>query len=338
MHLRYKKVIREFTFMIVSPFNSRYFVLYSVFICCMLAVLGTANLHSQETETPDREQPLQVDIITFMFSAKPSETVDMRYVARNLYNKTIYHKGFETMALTFHVFLPSGTVGLLKTALTSDSEEVRERSAVLLGLSRNPEALPVITDSLQNDPSWRVQKAAAIALGMLAGEAAVPPLNAVLAARPTQDSSREHINYYGNYGFHVTDGALFGLGYAGGEGVPILIQMLEDEIADSRDMAEVVFFLECLEYTSDRRAIRPLIDIISKPASPSDPNWDCVRKRSATVLADFVDEERYAFRIQVRNDILAKGFPVTPAKNRQVAPRDRNLIREALQIAGYDTD
>ena len=122
------------------------------------------------------------------------------------------------MALTFHVFLSSGTVGLLKTALTSDSEEVRERSAVLIGLSRNPEALPVITDSLQNDLSWRVQKAAAIALGMLAGEAVVPPLNAVLAARPTQDSSREHINYYGNYGFHVTDGALFGLGYAGGEG------------------------------------------------------------------------------------------------------------------------
>ena len=56
------------------------------------------------------------------------------------------------------------------------------------------------------------------------------------------------------------------------------------------------------------------------------------------MLTRFPDEESYNLGIQVRNDILAKEFPVTPAKNRKVAPRDRNLIREALQIAGYDTD
>ena len=322
----------------VNSFNSRYFILYFVSICCMLALLGLANLHSQETETSAPDQRVQVDVISYWFPGEPLETTDLRVVARNLHNKTLYDKAFEVLAMTGNVFLSSGTVKLLATALNDDAHEVRQRAIILLGHSRNPEAIDVITNSLQNDPSWRVRKSATIQLGILAGEAAVPTLKAVLAEQPTEYSSREYINYYGNEGYHVTNGALLAMGYAGGEGITILIKMLEDEIEKNGGNGKVPFFLQCLDFKLDRSVIRPLIDIISKPASPSDPNWDCVRKRSATVLADFVDEERYAFRIQVRNDILAKGLPVTPAKNRQVAPRDRNLIREALQIAGYDTD
>ncbi len=173
-------------------------------------------------------------------------------------------------------------------------------------------------------------------LGVLAGEAAVPALKAVLAKRPTENSSREHINYYENYGDHVIDGALFGLGYAGGEGIPILIRMLEDEIAESGGKGEAISLIVCLEFTYDRRIVSPLIDIISHPASPSDPNWDRVRKRAATILDRLADEFGYDFGVQFRNLLLAKGFPLTPAKNRQVTPKDRARIREALQIAGYD--
>ena len=251
-------------------------------------------------------------------------------------NQKLYDKAFDALLTPDNLFLSSGTVNLLTTALNDGAHEVRQRAITLLGYSRNPEAIDVITDSLQNDPSWRVRKWAAMVLGVLAGEAAVPALKAVLAERPTENSSREHINYYGNYGYHVTDGALFGLGYAGGEGIPILIKMLEDEIAEIGGKGDAISLIGCLEFTNDRRVISPLIDIISHPASPSDPNLDRVRKRAAMILYRLADEWGYAFGIQSRNGLLAKGSPIMPAKNRQVTAKDRIRIREALQIAGYD--
>lgn len=230
----------------------------------MLALLGLANLHSQETETSAPDQRVQVDVISYWFPGEPLETTDLRVVARNLHNKTLYDKAFEVLAMTGNVFLSSGTVKLLATALNDDAHEVRQRAIILLGHSRNPEAIDVITNSLQNDPSWRVRKSATIQLGILAGEAAVPTLKAVLAEQPTEYSSREYINYYGNEGYHVTNGALLAMGYAGGEGITILIKMLEDEIEKNGGNGKVPFFLQCLDFKLDRSVIRPLIDIISR--------------------------------------------------------------------------
>ena len=320
----------------VSSVHSRHFILYFVFVCCVLTLLACADLPSQQTETlwpPERS--LQIDFIRFGWE---DETVDVREVSRNFHDKTLYDRAIKALAMTRNFFLSSGTVNLLTTALNDDSEEVRQRAVSLLGYSRNPEAIDVITDSLQNDPSWRVRRAAAIVMGVLAGEAAVPALKAVLAERPTEHSSREHINYYGNYGHHVTDGALFGLWYAGGEGVPLLVKMQEDEIAEFGGKRDAISLIGCLEFTNDRRVISPLIDIISHPASPSDPNWDRVRKRAAMILDRPADDLRYRVGVQSRNLFLAKGSPVTPAKNRRVTPKDRIRIREALQIAGYEID
>ncbi len=312
----------------------RHCVLSFFSTCCMLTVIGVFNLHSQETETSDREHPVQVDVISYQWPGRSLQTVDLRIVARNLHEETLYDRAFDALAMTGNVFLSSGTVKLLAAALNDDSHEVRQRAITLLGYSRNREAIDVITDSLQNDTSWRVRKTAAIDLAILAGEAAVPALKAVLAERPTEHSSRARINYYGNYGYHVTNGALFGLGYAGGEGIAILIQMLEDEIEKNGGKGEAMFFLECLDFTLDRRVIRPLIDIISHPAPPSDPNLDRARRRSAMILTRFPDEMSYNLAIQRRNDWLAKGSPMTPVKNRQFTPKDRTRIREALQNAG----
>ena len=322
----------------INLFDSRYFVLYFVSICSTLALSGIADLHSQETEMSDEEHPMQVDVISGWSPGRPNDTIDLRVVARNIHDKKLYDKAFEALAMTGNAFLSSSTVNLLATALNDDAREVRQRAITLLGYSRNPEAIPAITDSLQNDPSWRVRKWAAMVLGVLAGEAAVPALKAVLAERPTEHSSREHVNYYGNFGFHVIDGALFGLGYAGGEGIPILIKMLEDEIKESGGKGDAISLIVCLEFAYDRRIVPPLIDIISHPASPSDPNWDRVRRRAATILDRLADEFGYDFGVQFRNLLLAKGFPLTPPKNRQVTQSDRVLIREALQTAGYDFD
>ena len=301
-------------------FDSRYFVLYFVSICSALALSGITDLHSQETEVSDEEHPMQVDVISGWSPGRPNDTIDLRVVARNLHNQKLYDKAFDALAMTGNAFLSSSTVNLLATALNDDAREVRQRAITLLGYSRNPEAIPVITDSLQNDPSWRVRKWVAMVLG-------------VLAERPTEHSSREYINYYG---FYVTNGALRGLGHAGGEGVPLLIKMLEDETKESGGKGDAISLIVCLEFTYDRRIVSPLIDIISHPASPSDPNWDRVRKRAATILDRLVDEFGYDFGVQFRNLLLAKGFPLTPPKNRQVTPKDRVRIREALQIAGYN--
>ena len=318
----------------VSSIHSRQFNLYFVLICNVLTFAACADLPSQQTEISwPPERPLQIDIISFGWE---NETVDVRQVSRNLHDITLYDKAFEALATTNNVFLSSGTVNLLTTALNDDSEEVRRRAISLLGYSRNPEAINILSDSLQNDTSWRVQRHAAMRLGLLAGEAAIPALNAVLAERPTKHSSREHINYYGNYGFYVTNGALRGLGDAGGEGVPILIKMLNDEVKENGGHGKAMFFIQCLESTLDRRAIRPLIDIISQPAPPSDPNWEGVREHAATVLAHFAADWRYTARLKGRRSKLARGFPVTPVKIRQVTPRDRTRIHKVLENAGYD--
>ena len=269
-----QEVTKKFTPMKINFFNSRYFILYFVSICSALALSGITDLHSQETEVSDEEHPMQVDVISGWSPGRPNDTIDLRVVARNLHNQKLYDKAFDALAITGNAFLSSSTVNLLATALNNDAREVRQRAITLLGYSRNPEAIPVITDSLQNDPSWRVRRLAAMRLGLLAGEAAVPALKAVLAKRPTENSSREYINYYGNYGFYVTNGALRGLGHAGGEGVPLLIKMLEDETKESGGKGDAISLIVCLEFTYDRRIVSPLIDIISHPASPSDPNWD----------------------------------------------------------------
>ena len=311
----------------VSRFSSLYVVSYFVFICCMLILMGCADLPSQQTEILwPPERPLQIDVITFDFG---DETVDVRDVARNLQNKTLYDKAFKALAMTNNVCLSSGTVNLLTTALNDDSAEVRQRAISLLGYSRNPEAIDAITDSLQNDPSWRVRKAAAMVLGLLAGEAAVSKLKAVL----NQPSAEPGLKYNWSY---IKSGARSGLAKAGGAGVPLLIKMLNDEVKRSGGHGKAMYFIQHLESTLDRRVIRPLIDIISQPESQSDPNWEGVREHAGTVLAHFATELTYASLLKARHSKLARGFPVTPSENRQVTPRDRARIREVLENAGYD--
>lgn len=317
-----------------SSIHSRHSIHYLVFICNVLTFAACADLLSRQAEISwPPERPLQIDIINFGWE---NETVDVRQVSRNLHDNTLYDKAIKALATTNKVLLSSGTVNLLTTALNDDSEEIRQRAISLLGYSRNPEAIEVITDSLQNDPSWRVRRLAAMRLGLLAGEAAVPALKAVLAKRPTKNSSREYINYHGNYGFYVTNGALRGLGDAGGEGVPILIKMLNDDVKRYGGHGKAMFFIQCLESTLDRRAIQPLINIISQPSPPSDPIWEGVREHATTVLAHFAADWRYTAMLKSRGSKLARGFPVTPVKIRQVTPRDRVRIHKVLENAGYD--
>lgn len=308
-------------------FIFRYFVLYCASTCCMLTPLGCANLPSQQIETVwPPERPLQIDVINFGWKC---ETVDVREVARNLCDRTRFDKAFEALATTDNVFLSSATVNLLTTALKDDSVEVRQRAISLLGFSRNSEAIDVITDSLQNDPSRQVRKIAATKLGLLAGEAAVPTLKIMLTQRPVKPGLK------GEWA-NVKSGVLNGLADAGGAAVPLLIKMLNDEVQKNGGHGRAKFFIQCLESTLDRRAIRPLIDIISQPVSDADPNWQGVREHAATVLAHFATAWTYAALLKSRTSKLARGFPVTPAANRRVTPRDRARIRKVLENVGYD--
>jgi HEAT repeat protein len=218
-----------------------------------------------------------------------------------------------------NAYLSSGTVNLLKTALNDNSVDensvkVRQRSIILLGLSRNSEAITVISNRLKHDPSRRVRFNAAKSLGRLAGEASIPALKVALV----ED--------------RISGAVIQGLGGAGGRAVPLLIQMLKDDLKKGGNGAN--WFIQSLRRTGDRRAIKPLLDIISRPTSPSDRHMSRVQLEAARVLAHFATEW-YVDILESRAKFSAV-HPVTPTENRKVKAADQIRIVEALQNAGYD--
>ena len=187
-----------------SPF---YFGLFLWYIC-YLAIPGIIL-----AQTPVRER--QVDVITIKpppgALGREKETIDVREAARNMRNQEMFEKASRALHMVDNAYLSSSTVSLLRTALNDSSDEVRRNAIILLGISRNPEAIEIISNHLQNDPSSRVRWTSAVKLGMLAGEEAIPALKVAL----TEDK-------------RITPAVIYGLGYAGGTAVPILLQMLED--------------------------------------------------------------------------------------------------------------
>ena len=187
-------------------------------------------------------------------------TIDVREVVRDLcnetLNETLYNKATDILTLSDNAYLSSNIVHLLKRAIDETYSEtyneefiqLRLRATSLLGLSRNPETVPIITNLLHNDLCFRVRDLAAKRLGGLAGEAAIPDL---LRARVGNWKHRDQGIGCGN-----ANGVLTGLGNAGGKAVPILIQMLKTGIEAPGAI------IEALEQTGDRRAIPPLIEIL----------------------------------------------------------------------------
>ena len=109
--------------------------------------------------------------------------VDVREIVDNLHDDEIYRQAREDLLHTDRAFLSSATVNLLESVLADhswnsvlndDSEDVRIRAVVLLGISRSPKAIAIVTDRMFNDPAWRVRRAAAKSLGRFAGGNAVP--------------------------------------------------------------------------------------------------------------------------------------------------------------------
>ena len=299
----------------VKRFSPYYFGLFLSYIYCSVA-LGISV-----AETPVKEK--QVDVITLEPSSGlggEKMTVDVREAARNLSNEEVYIRAREVLLFVDNAYLSSGTVNLLKTALNDDSAKVRQHAIILLGLSRNPDAIEIISNRLQSDPAREVRYDAAKALGGLAGEAAVPTLEVVL----TEDRT-------------IGTGVIVGLSWAGGKAVPLLIQILKTEIKYRGGNSAASLIIQSLRDTGDRRVIKPLLDIISHPVSPSTStdNMDEVRLNAATALAHFATDWIYAGILESR-DKFAEGYPVTPQANRRVNASDRARIVEAFKTAGYD--
>ncbi len=246
-----------------SPFYFGLLLCYFYFVVTGISVAK---------QLPEKEK--QVDVITLVIPEK--KMVDVRKVARNLHNKEIYMEAHSALVLSDNAYLSSGTVNLLKTALNDDSAEVRQRATDLLCYCRNPEAIPLLADRLQNDPSSRVRGLAAACLGELAGEAAVPLLKVAWA----EDKM-------------IRKGVIYGLGYAGGTAVPFLIERLKEKIENNVGNNSAIWLIDLLGATGDRRVIEPLLDIISRPTSASDPNMGDVQLKAVRVLGDLADVFTY---------------------------------------------
>ena len=256
-----------------------------------------------------------------------SDTVDVGEVVRNLHNRKMYRELWEILLFAKNASLSSSTVNLLKfvlaehsrnSVLNDDSEDMRVRAVALLGLSRHPEAIPIVTDFMFRDPAWRVRAAAACALGRLAGEKALPPLLAALEKRKIGKL---------NGGFLI----------AGEKAVPHIIRWLEKDFAKNGGQRYAQTHVRHLWWIGDRRAIDPLLRIIAHPASPSDPTVDRVRSEAATTLGHFASELWYNYLPDSTSEFLAVD-PVTRRESRKVNSADRKRIIKALQNADYDPD
>lgn len=231
-----------------------------------------------------------------------------------------YRAIYDALAGEIEGVLASDSVDSLIEALGDASDDVRRRAIVLLGLSRHPNAIPAIYKRLRNDPSLEVRLQAADSLGRLAGEKSVPALEEALANDPA-----------------MVHGVITGLGHAGGNGVSVLIEMLENEInnpAGESDIADLIVY--SLKNTGDRRAILPLIDIIKRPVDYR-TNWASTQKIAAQVLARFAVRKHYDRTLYYRRN-SAEGIALTPAAHHQVTERDIKQIVAAVKNAGYDID
>ena len=301
--------------------NTIIFGVFLGYMCC--AVVSRISV----AQTPVKEK--QVDVITDTSpgaSRAEKVTVDVREAARNLHNKEIFDKVSRVLFMVDDAYLSSGTVNLLKTALNDNSVEVRIRAVSILGFSKNPEAIEVISNCLRNDPSWRVKSVAAVNLGTLAGEAAVPVLKAALVEEEKTSASSSLMSM-------ILPSLISGLGRAGGTAVPLLIERLKDDLKLGGHDAR--FIIQSLKRTGDRRAIKSLLAIISHPTSPSNTVMSGVQLDAARALAHFATDWRYEDILKFRNK-FAEGYSVTPRESRRVNASDRARIVEALKTAGYD--
>ena len=304
----------------VKRFSPFYFGLFFGCICCLVTPLGTAEQPVQQTQViPVKVK--QVDVITLYPDLADLRwkkvTVDVRTVARNLHDEEMFNKAIGVLIKADNAYLSSGTVNLLKTSLNNRSVEVRQKTIILLGFSRNPEAIELTLNNLRNDPVRRVRYDAAKSLGRLAGEEAIPALKVALA----EDS--------------ISTAVIVGFSQAGGKAVPLLIEMLKDEIKRSGGNGIADTIIYNLSETGDSRIIRPLIDIISRPTSPSDQSMSRVQLNAATILTHFATDWQYSLILKYRPK-FAEGIPATPRESRRVKASDRARIIEALQNAGYD--
>lgn len=231
-----------------------------------------------------------------------------------------YQVVYDALADEIEGVLSSESVNSLKKALRDTSDDVRWRAVVLLGHSRHPNAIPAIYERLRNDSSLQVRLQAADSLGRLAGEKAVLALEEALANDPA-----------------MVDGVIFGLGHAGGAGVPLLIKMLNDEIDNSAGESHVAdLIVYSLKNTGDRRAIQPLIDIIKRPADYKS-DWTFTQEFAAQVLVRFAIRKHY-YRTLYYQRSAAEGITVTPEAHHQVSERDIERTMAAEIKARNDID
>lgn len=255
-------------------------------------------------------------------------TYYIRDASRSIHNRDAFLDARGRLDLIDGV-LATESVNALKSVLGDNSDNIRRRAVLLLGYSRQFGAIPAVYNSLQHDPSLKVRLQAAESLGRLAGEQSVPALQSALADDPS-----------------LVRGVISGLGFAGGDGVPVLINMLEDEVTNPTGApAAIESILHSLQKSGDRRAIQPMIDLVLNPAvsvrsineSWGNADFQHVRREAATILARFVTDDQYR-RILHYQGKTAEGLPVTPSEDHKVNEGDQDRVFDAVQSAGYDVE
>ena len=77
-------------------------------------------------------------------------------------------------------------------------------------------------------------------------------------------------------------------------------------------------FFSAWIFTLDRSVIHPLIDIISRPAPPSDPNLDRARRRAAMILTRFPGRDELQPRYPNSEQLACKGIADDPCEEQAI--------------------
>ena len=205
--------------------NARLVLWLAVVLCSLVSVLGQENrfqraIEHERQRLGSTEVEERRDALMRLASLKRPEAARVAAFALTDKSPTV-----RVAAAHAVIWLPSGEARTLLIPMLKDKNEfVRREVAFALGETRDASAVSALVDLLARDKKASARAAAAIALGHIGNDAAVPGLSHAISGDGAKKKSKSAEDEF------VVRSAVRSLGQIGSRSaVPILIDALQNE-------------------------------------------------------------------------------------------------------------